>query len=73
MVNHIDRTDDMLAILFPHMFFPEEYMEEDVIQELDGMAIDPIEEEQPSDIPGPSTIRRAVTNSNAQAGPSRLR
>jgi len=56
----IYKTDDMLAILFPHMYFYEDYMDSaDVTSNLDGNG--------PED-----TASTAERSTNAVAGPSRL-
>lgn len=58
----------MLSILFPHMFFPSDYVDQD-------MQVDsPVVESQTSQsLETSSSIRRRVAaNSNAEAGPSRL-
>jgi hypothetical protein len=58
----------MLAILFPHMFFPSDYMDEDVLLE-DSTTL---EGSQLWDETNYSIRQRIADNSNAEAGPSRL-
>jgi hypothetical protein len=59
----------MLSILFPHMFFPSEYMDEDALQQTESVIVE--ESQQETSV----AIHRLVASShqNAEAGPSRLR